>query len=154
MEKALNQSISTFYGLHHEKGKSYTFEHFKKAAHKSRIYRIMKYFDERGHCNRQASSIWQFEGKNSQSRWIWIEKPQLIHRYVICTILKYILVRKLKYSRKYNSSPIFFGSYFTCFAGTSKQKISHSYLGASLGVGPVSVGANGACLLDRPSLWI
>ena len=69
MEKALNQSISTFYGLHHEKGKSYTFEHFKKAAHKSRIYRIMKYFDERGHCNRQAGSVWQFEGKNSQSRW-------------------------------------------------------------------------------------
>ena len=29
MGKALNQSISTFYGLHHEKGKSYTFEHFK-----------------------------------------------------------------------------------------------------------------------------
>ena len=26
MGKALNQSISTFYGLHHEKGKSYTFE--------------------------------------------------------------------------------------------------------------------------------
>ena len=57
MGKALNQSISTFYGLHHEKGKSYTFEHFKKAAHKSRIYRIMKYFDERGHCNRQAGSV-------------------------------------------------------------------------------------------------
>ena len=56
MGKALNQSISTFYGLHHEKGKSYTFEHFKKAAHKSRIYRIMKHFDERGHCNRQAGS--------------------------------------------------------------------------------------------------
>ena len=52
MGKALNQSISTFYGLHHEKGKSYTFEHFKKAAHKSRIYRIMKHFDERGHCNK------------------------------------------------------------------------------------------------------
>ena len=57
MGKALNQSISTFYGLHHEKGKSYTFERFKKAAHKSRIYRIMKHFDERGHCNRQAGSI-------------------------------------------------------------------------------------------------
>ena len=42
MGKALNQSISTFYGVHHEKGKSYTFEHFKKAAHKSRIYRIMR----------------------------------------------------------------------------------------------------------------
>ena len=56
MGKALNQSISTFYGLHHEKGKSYTFEHFKKVAHKSRIYRIMKHFDERGHCNRQAGS--------------------------------------------------------------------------------------------------
>ena len=94
MGKALNQSISTFYGLHHEKGNSCTFEPFKKAAHKSRIYRIMKYFDERGHCNRQAGSVWQFEGKNSQSRWIWIEKPQLIHRYVICTILKCILVRK------------------------------------------------------------
>ena len=75
MGKALNQSISTFYGLHHEKGKSYTFEHFKKAAHKTRIYRIMKCFDERGHCNRQAGSVWQFEEKNSQSRWIWIEKP-------------------------------------------------------------------------------
>ena len=56
MGKALNQSISTFYGVHHEKGKSYTIEHFKKAAQKSRIYRIMKHFDERGHCNRQAGS--------------------------------------------------------------------------------------------------
>ncbi len=47
MGKALNQSISTFYGLHHEKGKSYTFERFKKAAHKSRIYRIMKHLIRR-----------------------------------------------------------------------------------------------------------
>ena len=71
MEKALNQSISTFYGLHHEKGKSYTFEHFKKAAHKSRIYRIMKHFEHWTY----HQNVWQFEGKNSESRWIWIEKP-------------------------------------------------------------------------------
>ena len=55
MGKALNQSISTFYGLHHEKGKSYTFEHFKKAAHKSRIYRI----------------IWSEESRKKYQIWTW-----------------------------------------------------------------------------------
>ena len=31
MGKVLRESIATFYGLHHKKGKSYTFNHFKKA---------------------------------------------------------------------------------------------------------------------------
>ena len=110
MGKALNQSISTFYGLHHEKGKSYTFEHFKKELES----KGQTSFDQKNQGKSTKfehgtyyQDVWKFEGKNSQSRWIWIEKPQLIHRYVICTILKCILVRKLKYSRKYNSSPIF-----------------------------------------------
>ena len=40
------ESIATFYSLHHQKGKSCTFKHFKKTAHKATIYRIMKTFDE------------------------------------------------------------------------------------------------------------
>ena len=47
--KVLREYIAPFYGLHHKKGKSYTFNHFKKAAHKTTIYRIMKTFDENGH---------------------------------------------------------------------------------------------------------
>ena len=42
MGKALNQSISTFYGLHHEKGKSYTFERFKKAKDRPHLIRRIK----------------------------------------------------------------------------------------------------------------
>ena len=47
MGKVLRESIATFYGLHHDKGKLYTFEHFKTAVPKNTIYRIMRIFDER-----------------------------------------------------------------------------------------------------------
>ena len=32
MGKVLRESIATFYDLHHDKGKFYTFEHFKNMA--------------------------------------------------------------------------------------------------------------------------
>ena len=37
MGKVLRESIATFYGLHHDKGKLYTFEHFKTAVPKNTI---------------------------------------------------------------------------------------------------------------------
>ena len=48
MGKVLYESIVTFYGLHHDKGKLYTFlKTFQMAVPKNTIYRIMRIFDER-----------------------------------------------------------------------------------------------------------
>ena len=56
MGKVLRESIAISYGLHHKKGKSYTFNHFKKAAHKTTIYRTMKTFDDNGNMDRKPGS--------------------------------------------------------------------------------------------------
>ena len=56
--------------------------------------------------------FWPFQRKNSQSRWFGAKMSSLSQRYVICTIQIVFLVRKLKYSHKYNSSPIFFDTHF------------------------------------------
>ena len=52
--------------------------------------------------------FWPFQRKNSQSRWFGAKMSSLSQRYVICTNWIGFEVRKLKYSHKYNSSPIFF----------------------------------------------
>ena len=57
MGKVLRESIATFYGLHHDKGKLYTFKHFKTAVPKNTIYRIMRIQDCREPCILSLSSL-------------------------------------------------------------------------------------------------
>ena len=58
-KKDLESSIVTFYSLNHDKGKFYTFLHFKKLSkdkklHKAKIYRILKRYDDQGHIDRKS----------------------------------------------------------------------------------------------------
>ena len=56
-DQKLCDLIALFYKLHHEKGKSYTFIHFKNSGlSKAGIYKIMQRFDERGNVDQKAGS--------------------------------------------------------------------------------------------------
>ena len=106
MGKVLRESIATFYGLHHDKGKFYTFKNFKNAVPKNTIYQKSK-----------RSQIW-IPRPLSKCLKIWSQKllkllnldwwVSLSYEYVICNIWTCILVRKSKCSTKYNLSTIFF----------------------------------------------
>ena len=55
--KVVRESISTFYQLHHHKGKLYTYEQFKHCGMaKSSIYDIMARFDKRGTVEHQKGA--------------------------------------------------------------------------------------------------
>ena len=56
-DQKLCDLIALFYKLHHEKGKSYTFIHFKNSGlSKAGIYKIMQRFDEGRNVDRKAGS--------------------------------------------------------------------------------------------------
>ena len=60
-KKDFETSIVTFYSLNHDKGKFYTFLHFKKLSkdkklHKATIYRILRRYDDQGHIDRKSGS--------------------------------------------------------------------------------------------------
>ena len=53
----LRHAIKTFYDLHHDQGKLYTFKEFKECGYnKSQVYRIMDSFDKRGYEDRKVGS--------------------------------------------------------------------------------------------------
>ena len=53
----LCNSLAIFYESHKEKGKNYTYKHFKNSwLSKASIYKIMKTFDERGSVIRKKGS--------------------------------------------------------------------------------------------------
>ena len=53
----LCDSIALFYKLNSEKGKSYTYSHYKDCGlSRAGIYKILHTFDQRGNVNRKAGS--------------------------------------------------------------------------------------------------